>query len=95
MPSAAWARSRRRWRRAARAHGAEIELEAGVREVIVENGRAAGVVLDDGKAIRAKYVASNVNPKLLYTRLVPSDALAGEFLDAHLATGATAPAPSG
>ncbi|MBR0697114.1 NAD(P)/FAD-dependent oxidoreductase [Bradyrhizobium lablabi] len=66
--------------RAARGHGAEIETEAGVREVIVEKDRAAGVILDNGEAIRATYVASNVNPKLLYTRLVPEDALAPEFL---------------
>jgi phytoene dehydrogenase-like protein len=65
--------------RAARAHGAEIETDAGVREVIVEGDRAAGVILDNGTTIRAKYVASNVNPKLLYTRLVPADALAPEF----------------
>ena len=55
-------------------------LEAGVREVIVERDRAVGVVLDNGETIRAKYVASNVNPKLLYTRLVPSDALPPAFL---------------
>ena len=67
--------------RAARGHGAEIETEAGVREVIVEGGRAAGVILDNGKAVRAKYVVSGVNPKLLYTRLVPSGALAPEFLE--------------
>jgi phytoene dehydrogenase-like protein len=66
--------------RAARGHGAEIETDAGVREVIVEGGRAAGVILDNGETIRAKYVASGVNPKLLYTRLVPSGALASEFL---------------
>jgi len=65
---------------AARGHGAEIETDAGVREVIVENDRAAGVILDDGRAIRARYVASNVNPKLLYTQLVPQDALTPEFL---------------
>ena len=34
--------------RAARGSGAEIETDAGVREVIVENGRAAGVILDNG-----------------------------------------------
>ena len=65
----------------ARAHGAEIETDAGVREVIVEHDRAVGVVLDDGEIIRAKYVASNVNPKLLYTRLMPADALPAPFLD--------------
>jgi phytoene dehydrogenase-like protein len=66
--------------RAARGHGVEIALEAGVREVIVERDRAVGVVLDTGKTIRARYVVSNVNPKLLYTRLVPAQALAPEFL---------------
>src|SRR6202051_4885675 len=37
---------------AAREHGVEIETEAGVREVIVERDRAAGVILDNGEAIR-------------------------------------------
>jgi phytoene dehydrogenase-like protein len=67
--------------KAARAHGAEIETEAGVREIIVERDRAVGVILDNGETIRAKYVVSNVNPKLLYTRLLPADALPAPFLD--------------
>jgi phytoene dehydrogenase-like protein len=66
---------------AARKHGVEISLAAGVREVIVERDRAAGVILDNGETIRAKYVASSVNPKLLYTRLVPAGALPPKFLD--------------
>src|SRR3954451_9333500 len=66
--------------RAARGHGVEIETGNGVREVTVEGNRATGVVLDDGTAIRAKYVVSNVNPKLLYTRLIPADALPTDFL---------------
>src|SRR5258707_12031052 len=65
---------------AARGHGAEIEVDAGAREVIVERDRAVGVILDNGETIRAKYVASSVNPKLLYTRLVPADALPAAFL---------------
>jgi phytoene dehydrogenase-like protein len=65
---------------AARAAGAEITLDAGVREVIVEGDRAVGVVLDNGESVRARYVASGVNPKLLYTRLVPPEALPGDFL---------------
>jgi phytoene dehydrogenase-like protein len=66
---------------AARAHGAQIETGAGVREVIVERDRAVGVILEDGETVRAKYVVSNVNPKLLYTRLLPADALPAPFLD--------------
>jgi len=65
---------------AARGHGVEIELDAGVSEVIVERDRAVGVILDNGQTVRAKYVASGVNPKLLYTRLVPAGALPAEFL---------------
>ncbi len=65
---------------AARGYGVEIETDAGVREVIVERDRAVGVILDNGETIRAKYVASSVNPKLLYTRLVPADALPADFL---------------
>ena len=63
---------------AARA-GAEISLASPVREVIVEKGAAQGVVLADGTALRAKAIVANVNPKLLYGRLVPADALAPEF----------------
>jgi len=67
--------------RAASGHGAEIALESGVREVMVERGRAAGVILDSGEVVRARYVASSVNPKLLYTRLLPAAALPPAFLD--------------
>ncbi|UFX47428.1 NAD(P)/FAD-dependent oxidoreductase [Bradyrhizobium sp. 41S5] len=64
---------------AARSHGVKIETDAPVREVIVEKDRATGVILDSGETISARYVVSNVNPKLLYTRLVPEGALASEF----------------
>jgi len=66
--------------KAARNHGADIALEAGVREVIVERDHAVGVMLDNGETVRAKYVASSVNPKLLYTRLISADALPANFL---------------
>ncbi|TAK49033.1 MAG: NAD(P)/FAD-dependent oxidoreductase [Xanthobacteraceae bacterium] len=65
--------------RAARAHGAEIETAASVSEVIVENGRAVGVKLADGRALRARAVAAGVNPKLLYTQFLPADALPADF----------------
>ncbi|MEA2920381.1 MAG: hypothetical protein QOF07_344 [Bradyrhizobium sp.] len=67
--------------RAAGGHGVDIALDAGVREVIVERDRAVGVILDNGETIRAKYVVSSANPKLLYTRLVPAGALPPAFLD--------------
>jgi phytoene dehydrogenase-like protein len=67
--------------RAARTHGVAIETDASVREVIVERDRAVGVILDSGETIRAGSIASNVNPKLLYTRLLPAGALPKPFLD--------------
>ncbi len=65
---------------AARSVAVEIETGAPVREVLVERGRAAGIVLEDGRAIRARAVAANVNPKLLYTRLIDPAALPEEVL---------------
>ena len=66
--------------RAAAAHGVEIETEAPVREVLIEKGRAAGVVLEDGRVVRGKAVAANVNPKLLYTGMIPQTVLDPDFL---------------
>jgi phytoene dehydrogenase-like protein len=65
--------------KAARAAGAEISVAAPVDEVIVERGHAVGIVLADGSTLRARAVAANVDPKRLYTRLVPSGALTAEF----------------
>ena len=66
--------------RAAASHGVEIETGVAVREVLIEKDRAAGVVLADGRVIRARSVAANVNPRLLYTTMVPGEALAPAFL---------------
>src|SRR5262249_28197580 len=66
--------------RAATACGVEIETDAPVREVLVEKSRAAGVVLADGRVLRAAAVAANVDPKRLYTAMVPSEALDAAFL---------------
>jgi phytoene dehydrogenase-like protein len=61
---------------AARARGAVLRTGAEVAQVLVENGRAAGVVLASGEVVRAKAVAANVAPKLLFSRLVPENAVA-------------------
>ena len=66
--------------KAAASHGVEIETSAPVREVLIERDRVGGVVLADGRIIRSNAVAANVNPKLLYTSLVSSDALDPDYL---------------
>jgi phytoene dehydrogenase-like protein len=66
--------------RAARAAGVDIETDVAVKEVLVEKGGAIGVGLADGRSIRARAVAANVNPRLLYTTMVPAGALEEDFL---------------
>ncbi len=59
--------------------GVEIVLGDGVREVIVERGRAVGVASESGRSLRARAVASNLNPKLLFNDLVDAAALPADF----------------
>ncbi len=61
--------------RAALARGAKIRTGAEVVEVAVKGGRAHGIVLASGEVVRARAVAANVPPKLLFERLVPADAV--------------------
>ncbi len=63
----------------ATARGVEISLAAGVTRVLVHDGRAHGVVLEDGSEIHAKCIVSNLNPKLLFQQLIEQDAVDAEF----------------
>ena len=57
------------------ARGVEIRTEAAVSEILVEKGRAAGVVTAKGEKIAASAVVSNLHPKLTFEKLLdPSDA---------------------
>ena len=67
--------------KSAASHGAEIRVDAPVREVIVEKGRAVGAVTEKGEAIRARAVISNLNPKLLYLSLIDSSVLPPPFVE--------------
>jgi phytoene dehydrogenase-like protein len=67
--------------RAAEARGVEIRTRSPVREIIVEAGRAVGVVTERGESVRARSVVSNLNPKLLYEKLLDPAALPREFLE--------------
>jgi phytoene dehydrogenase-like protein len=65
--------------KAAAERGVDIRVDSPVREVLVEAGRAAGVVTGTGEVIRARSVVSNLNPKLLYGSLIDPAALAQDF----------------
>src|SRR5437868_4995743 len=65
--------------KAAAARGVDIRLNSGVREVIVEGGRAIGAVTESGERFDAAAVISNLNPKLLYLKLLGPNHLPDEF----------------
>ena len=65
--------------------GVDIHLDAGVAEVRATGAgdgpaRATGLRLQDGREIRAHRIAANINPKLLFTRLIDPALLPDEFL---------------
>lgn len=67
---------------AARAHGAEIRMGAAVARVIVKNGRATGVALENGDEVHAPIVVSGLDPRRTFLDLVdraemPTDVIEG------------------
>jgi len=66
---------------ACREIGVDIRVSSPVREVIVNGDKAEGVVLEDGTSVRARAVASNIHPKLLYGKLMPENALPADFAE--------------
>ena len=78
---------------AAGAHGVRIDVDAAVREVIVERGRATGVVLEDGTPVRARAVIANVDPQSLFQTLVPREVVSSATA-ARMKRGRPAPVRS-
>ena len=63
----------------AAARGVKISLDSPVARVLVRDGRACGVVLEDGSELLSRCVVSNLNPKLLFQRLIATDAVDADF----------------
>jgi phytoene dehydrogenase-like protein len=59
--------------------GVKILVDAPVRQVLCRHGRASGVVLEDGRQLDADILVSNLNPRLLFERLIDPDDLSPEF----------------
>jgi phytoene dehydrogenase-like protein len=64
---------------AAQASGAEIRTSAPVEHVVVEGGRAKGVVLEGGEEIRADTVVSGADPRRTFLGLVGEKNLPADF----------------
>jgi phytoene dehydrogenase-like protein len=61
------------------ARGVAVRTRCPVARVLVKAHRAAGVELEDGEVIEARRVVSNLNPKLLFGRLVAPEHLPEDF----------------
>jgi phytoene dehydrogenase-like protein len=60
--------------------GVEIRTSAPVAKIDVRDGRARGVVLEDGTEIRARIVLSNADPKRTFLKMVAASELPTDFL---------------
>jgi phytoene dehydrogenase-like protein len=60
--------------------GVEIRTSAPVAHIDVRDGRARGIVLEDGTEIRGRIVLSNADPKRTFLKMVAASELPNEFL---------------
>ena len=59
--------------------GVEISTNAAVEKVLIKDNKAKGVMLEDGTQIFADKVISNLNPKLLFKKLVAENDVDEEY----------------
>jgi phytoene dehydrogenase-like protein len=64
-----------------RSLGSRVVLRAGVDQVMMENGRASGVRLENGKQVRARWVIAACDIETLYTRMLPSGVVPPKRID--------------
>jgi phytoene dehydrogenase-like protein len=63
-----------------RASGGTVRTGASVDKVLVQNGRATGVVLDGGEEIRGRLVVSNLDVKRTFLKLLEEPQLPTDFV---------------
>jgi len=66
---------------AAREAGVEIRTKAGIAKIIVKNGKARGVVLENGDEITADVVSSSVDPRNTFVKMIEPGNLSDEFMN--------------
>jgi phytoene dehydrogenase-like protein len=64
----------------ARSFGAEIRTDARVARILVDAGRAVGVVLEGGEELRAPIVVTTVHPKIAFLQQLDRAELPAEFV---------------
>src|SRR3954464_11861579 len=66
---------------AAREAGVEIRTQAGIVKILTKNGKATGVVLQNGDEVFADVISSSVDPNLTFLKLMDSNELPPEFVE--------------
>ncbi len=61
--------------------GVEIRTKAGISKILVKNGKANGVVLENGDEIYADVISSSVDPRLTFTKFLEPSELPSDFLE--------------
>lgn len=62
--------------------GGKVLEWAWVEEIILENGRAVGVKLKDGREFRAKAIVSTLDPEQTFLKFMPEDKIPQDLVDA-------------
>jgi all-trans-retinol 13,14-reductase len=62
-------------------NGGAIAYKTSVRKILVEHGRAVGIVLDNGEIIRARAIVANGDPRKTFLELLDPEHLPQNFRD--------------
>jgi len=63
-------------------YGGTVKVEAPVKKVIVDDGRAKGIILENGETVEAgKAVISAMSPKRLFCDMIDADAIPQDLLE--------------
>lgn len=69
------------FRASAESFGAKIRTEAGVSKVLIDNGRAVGVVLENGEELRAQVVITACHPQITFLQQIERSELPADFVE--------------
>jgi phytoene dehydrogenase-like protein len=61
--------------------GVEIRREASVAKILMRNGQAKGVVLENGDELHADVVSSSVDPRLTFMKFIGKEHLPADFVE--------------
>src|SRR3954466_8481069 len=61
--------------------GVEIRTESPIAKIILRNGEAKGVVLDNGDEIYAEVISSSVDPRLTFMKMIGREHLPDDFVE--------------